>query len=307
MPQQNGRLNTDLDNKLTSSYYDGAKWHMFIKALNADIEALGSTTDPATAQTVIGLLKALVAKLPSALQNDAIKAAITAALPAGTNKIGSVDIANSPTVRVDSTTPVNTNVSSSLPAGNNKIGSVDIANKPTVLVDSATPVNVNVANNPTVKIDSSQPVNVAINGGGSLDVKVTNTEPLTVKVDMQSFVNSLNVTPQDIAMTTKAAAAANTPEIVMTPSSVFGPILEYIIIAKGTNRGPIYIGGQTMEPNQGKKLMPGEEFRIQYGGALYFSAENAGDQIDVMAAYVPISMLMPNQPGGGDLPPLEVV
>ncbi|MBW7652038.1 hypothetical protein [Anoxybacillus sp. ST4] len=110
MPQQNGRLNTDLDNKLTSSYYDGAKWHMFMKALNGDIEALGSTTDPATAQTVIGLLKALIAKLPSTLQNDAIKAAITTALPAGTNKIGSVDIANNPTVRVDSATPVNVSI-----------------------------------------------------------------------------------------------------------------------------------------------------------------------------------------------------
>ncbi|KLR75268.1 hypothetical protein ABH20_00810 [Geobacillus sp. T6] len=259
MPQQNGRLNTDLDNKLTSSYYDGAKWHMFIKALNADIEALGSTTDPATAQTVIGLLKALVAKLPSALQNDAIKAAITTALPAGTNKIGSVDIANNPTVNIN----------------------------------SATPVNVNVANSPTVQVDDTTPINVAINGGGSLDVNVTNTDPLTVKVDTNSFVTTVNMPPQNIAMTTKAAAAANTPDIVMLPSDASGPILEYIIIAKETNSGPIYIGGQTMEPNQGKKLMPGEEFRIQYGGALYFSAENAGDQIDVMAAYIPISMLMP--------------
>ncbi|OQM47540.1 hypothetical protein B6A27_00405 [Anoxybacillus sp. UARK-01] len=110
MAQQNGRLNTDLDNKLTSSYYDGAKWHMFMKALNADIEALGSTTDPATAQTVIGLLKALIAKLPSALQSDAIKSVLTAPIPAGTNKIGSVDIANSPTVRVDSATPVNVSI-----------------------------------------------------------------------------------------------------------------------------------------------------------------------------------------------------
>lgn len=128
MPQQNGRLNTDLDNKLTSSYYDGAKWHMFIKALNADIEALGSTTDPATAQTAIGLLKALVSKLPSALQNDAFKSILTGPIPTGTNKIGSVDIANSPNVTVISLP--------ALPAGTNKIGSVDIGAIPPVKIAS---------------------------------------------------------------------------------------------------------------------------------------------------------------------------
>ena len=109
MPQQNGKLNTDLENKLTSSYYDGAKWYMFMKAMNGDIEALGSTADPATAQTVIGLLKALIAKLPT-LQNDAFKSVLSAPIPTGENKIGSVDIANSPTVRVDSTTPVNVSI-----------------------------------------------------------------------------------------------------------------------------------------------------------------------------------------------------
>lgn len=265
MAQQNGRLNTDLDNKLTSSYYDGAKWHMFIKALNADIEALGSTTDPATASTVIGLLKALIAKLPSTLQNDAIKAVISSALPAGTNKIGSVDIANTPTVNIN----------------------------------NATPVNVNVANKPTVQIDNSQPVNVAINGGGSLDVNVTNEAPLSVmpavlpisvklqKIDPQLYFQVVKVPPFKVYTLTKAAAAANTPEIIQSAHGLPGQAFEYIITANGSNAGNIYIGGDMMGPTDGVKLAPGQQFRLEYGGDLYFSAENAGDQISVFISYIP--------------------
>ncbi|MED4904129.1 hypothetical protein [Parageobacillus thermoglucosidasius] len=275
MPQQNGRLNTDLDNKLTSSYYDGAKWHMFIKALNADIEALGSTTDSASANTVIGLLKALIEKLPSALQNDAIKAVITAALPAGTNKIGQVDIANNPTVRVDSATPVNVNVA------------------------NAQPVNVQVANNPTVQIDDSQPINVAINGGGSLDVNVTNEEPLSVmpavlplnvrvdSIDHDTFLQVIKVPPFGAHTLTKVAAAANTPEIIERTYELPGAPVEYVITASESNSGPIYIGGDTMGPTEGIKLAPGQQFKIEFGGDLYFSAENAGDQISVFISYIP--------------------
>lgn len=243
MPQQNGRLNTDLDNKLTSSYYDGAKWHMFIKALNADIEALGSTTDPATASTVIGLLKSLVAKLPSSLQNDAIKAAITAALPAGTNKIGSVDIANSPTVRVDSATAVNVNMAGALPAGSNKIGSVDIANNPTVRVDSATPVNVSIAQPSVLQIAKVSPTN------------------------MKSVV--------------KSAESANTSELIISLSSVQGRIVEYIITADATNTAPVYIGENGIDSTKGIHLAPGQQFRLEYGKELYFYAQNTTDKIRV--------------------------
>ena len=265
MPQQNGRLNTDLDNKLTSSYYDGAKWHMFIKALNADIEALGSTTDPATASTVIGLLKALIAKLPSTLQNDAIKAVISSALPAGTNKIGSVDIANTPTVNIN----------------------------------NATPVNVNVANNPTVQVDDTTPINVAINGGGSLDVNVTNEAPLSVmpavlpigvklqKIDPQLYFQVVKVPPFQVYTLTKAAAAANTPEIIQSAYELPWQAFEYIITANDSNAGNIYVGGDTMGPTDGVKLAPGQQFRLEYGGDLYFSAENAGDQISVFISYIP--------------------
>lgn len=243
MAQQNGRLNTDLDNKLTSSYYDGAKWHMFIKALNADIEALGSTTDPATAQTVIGLLKALVAKLPSALQNDALKSILTAPIPAGTNKIGSVDIANSPTVRVDSTTPVNINVTSSIPTGNNKIGSVDIVNKPTVLVDSATPVNVSIA------------------------------QPVVLQV--------AKVSPTNMKSVVKSATSANTSELIIPLSSVQGRIIEYILTADATNTAPVYIGESGVDSTKGIPLSPGQQFRLEYGKELYFCAQNTTDKIMV--------------------------
>ncbi|REK58972.1 MAG: hypothetical protein C6P36_02720 [Geobacillus sp.] len=265
MPQQNGRLNTDLDNKLTSSYYDGAKWHMFIKALNADIEALGSTTDSASANTVIGLLKALIAKLPSALQNDAIKAAITAALPAGTNKIGSVDIANNPTVNIN----------------------------------NATPINVNVANSPTVRVDDTDPINVAINGGGSLDVNIANEGPLAVmpavlplnvrvdSIDHDTFLQVIKVPPFGAHTLTKAAAAANTPEIIERTYELPGAPVEYVITASESNSGPIYIGGDTMGPTEGIKLAPGQQFKIEFGGDLYFSAENAGDQISVFISYIP--------------------
>ncbi|KJE28756.1 hypothetical protein LG52_2620 [Geobacillus kaustophilus] len=243
MPQQNGRLNTDLDNKLTSSYYDGAKWHMFMKALNADIEALGSTTDPATAQTVIGLLKALIAKLPSALQNDALKSVLTAPIPSGTNKIGSVDIANTPTVRVDSTNPVNINVTSGLPSGNNKIGSVDIVNKPTVLVDSVTPINVNIA------------------------------QPTALQIT--------KVSPNNMKSVAKSATNANTSELVISLSSVQGRIVEYIITADAANVNPIYIGESDVDGTKGIPLSPGQQFRLEYGKELYFYAQNTTDKIRV--------------------------
>jgi hypothetical protein len=281
MAQQNGRLNTDLDNKLTSGYYDGAKWFNYIKALNGDIEALGATTDPATATTVIGLLKALIAKLPSALQNDAIKAAITAALPAGTNKIGSVDIANNPTVNINSATPVNVNVANSQP------------------------VNVNVANNPTVQVDDTTPINVAINGGGSIDVNVTNETPLPIipailpldvsleRVNSTVYLQVINVPPAAIHTVTKAAAAANTPEIIEDVYELPGAPVEYVITASPSNTGAVYIGGDTMGPTDGVRLTPGQQFRLTYGGNLYFSAENAGDQISVFISYIPAEFFDP--------------
>jgi len=276
--QQNGRLNTDLDNKLTSSYYDGAKWHMFIKALNADIEALGSTTDPATASTVIGLLKSLVAKLPSSLQNDAIKAVLTTSLPAGTNKIGSVDIANNPTVRVDSNTPV----------------------------------NVNVQNQPTVKVDDATPINVAINGGGSMDVNVTNTEPIPVSLGttsgmMDVAIQSVNPNLMFFAMTVNSmdifhhsvvAENANTPEYLFPPGEFSGIGREIIVFAPTTNAGNVYIGGNnnglSITVENGIPIAPGEKFRMEFSGSvMFYIAENAGDKLGVAIPYIPAQFLNP--------------
>lgn len=123
MAQQNARLHTDIDGRLTSSEYDGTKWFIFVKTEDGDNEALGSTADGATDQTVIGLLKALNNKMP-ALQSGALKAVLTGAIPTGTNKIGSVDIANNPGVTVLGLP--------ALPAGSNKIGIVDIGTIPAV-------------------------------------------------------------------------------------------------------------------------------------------------------------------------------
>ena len=101
MAQQNGRLNTDLDNKLTSGYYDGAKWISYTTIADGDNEALGSTQDEMSANTVIGLLKALIARLPDALANNtALKTNIEGALPVGNNKIGIVQIDNMPAIRL---------------------------------------------------------------------------------------------------------------------------------------------------------------------------------------------------------------
>lgn len=125
MAQQNARLHTDIDGRLTSSEYDGTKWFIFVKSEDGDNKTLGSTGDGETQTTVIGLLKSLNNKMP-ALQSGALKAVLTGAIPAGTNKIGSVDIANSPNVTVISMP--------SLPAGNNKIGIVDIGTMPAVQI-----------------------------------------------------------------------------------------------------------------------------------------------------------------------------
>jgi hypothetical protein len=121
MPQQNARLNTDLDNKLTSSYYDGTDWYMQIKARDGAIATLGTTTDTeATGNgTLIGIIKRIRTLfgggLPSALSASGnLKTVVSEPLPAGTNNIGSVNVAQLP----------------SIPAGNNNIGDVDIASTP---------------------------------------------------------------------------------------------------------------------------------------------------------------------------------
>jgi hypothetical protein len=121
MAQQNARLNTDLDNKLTSSYYDGTDWYMQTKAKDGAIATLGTTTDAeATGNgTIIAIVKRLRTLLggglPAALSgNGNLKTAISESLPAGTNNIGSINVAQLP----------------SIPAGNNNIGDVDVASTP---------------------------------------------------------------------------------------------------------------------------------------------------------------------------------
>ncbi len=115
MSQQNARLNTDLDNKLTSSYHDGTDWYMQTKAKDGAISSLGATTDAeATGNgTLIGIIKRIRTLfgggLPAALSgNGNLKTAVSESLPAGTNNIGSVNVTQIP----------------SIPAGTNTIGSV---------------------------------------------------------------------------------------------------------------------------------------------------------------------------------------
>jgi len=121
MSQQNARLNTDLDNKLTSSYYDGTDWYMQTKAKDGAIATLGTTTDAeATGNgTLIGIIKRIRTLfgggLPSALSASGnLKTAISEPLPAGSNIIGQVQVSQLPAI----------------PAGNNNIGDVDIASTP---------------------------------------------------------------------------------------------------------------------------------------------------------------------------------
>lgn len=121
MAQQNARLNTDLDNKLTSSYYDGTDWYSQIKAKDGAIASLGTTTDAESTGngTLIGIIKRIRTLfgggLPLALSgNGNLKTAILESLPAGTNNIGSVNVAQLPAI----------------PPGNNNIGDVDIVSTP---------------------------------------------------------------------------------------------------------------------------------------------------------------------------------
>lgn len=121
MSQQNARLNTDLDNKLTSSYHDGTDWYMQTKAKDGAISSLGATTDAeATGNgTLIGIIKRIRTLfgggLPAALSgNGNLKTVVSEPLPSGTNTIGTVSVNQLPTI----------------PAGDNNIGNVDIISTP---------------------------------------------------------------------------------------------------------------------------------------------------------------------------------
>lgn len=129
MAQQNGRLNTDLDNMLTMGYHDGRKWFMYSMEQDGDNQTLGKTTDGATANTVIGLLKGLKNQLPTALTNGNLKVTVMNPLPQGTNKIGQVDVATLP----------------ALPTGANKIGRVEVEG---LTLKAGGVIGVEVTNNP---------------------------------------------------------------------------------------------------------------------------------------------------------------
>jgi hypothetical protein len=96
MPQQNGRLNTDIDKILTSAYHDGEKWIIYTVERDGDNESIGATTDSQTSSSVIGLLKGLKSLFPATLSNGSIRSQIMGALPAGTNTIGKVEVTNQP-------------------------------------------------------------------------------------------------------------------------------------------------------------------------------------------------------------------
>ncbi len=139
MSQQNARLNTDLDNKLTSSYHDGTDWYMQTKAKDGAISSLGATTDAeATGNgTLIGIIKRIRTLfgggLPAALSgNGNLKTAVSESLPAGTNNIGSVNVTQIPSIPAGTNTigTVSVNQLPTIPAGNNNIGDVDVASTP---------------------------------------------------------------------------------------------------------------------------------------------------------------------------------
>lgn len=160
MAQQNARLNTDLDNKLTSSYYDGTDWYVQTKAKDGAISTLGTTTDAdATGNgTLVGIIKRIRTLfgggLPSALSTGGnLKTAVTEPLPSGDNNIGNVDVISSalPTGAataakqdaiigaVDGLEGLITairdtdgikKIADALPSGDNNIGNIDIVSTP---------------------------------------------------------------------------------------------------------------------------------------------------------------------------------
>lgn len=120
MPQQSARLNTDLDGKLTSSYYD-TEWYMQVQSRDGGIASIGNTTDAeATGNgTLIGVAKRIRTLLGGGLASllngsGNVKTAVTEPLPAGSNTIGKVSI------------------SAALPAGTNEIGKVQVTSIPAI-------------------------------------------------------------------------------------------------------------------------------------------------------------------------------
>jgi hypothetical protein len=155
-------------------------------------------------------------------------------------------------------------------------------------------MSVNIANSPTVQIDDSTPINVSLNGasGGVLDVNVTNQNPLQVTVAPNSLVFTQQAPPFSIEKIEKTASEAGTPESVFGEIPPYWFVSEYIVVADKNNTGSVYIGGATMDGTDGIELTPGERFRLNYGGPLFFSAENAGDKIKVFMIFSIITLDM---------------
>jgi hypothetical protein len=124
-------------------------------------------------------------QLPAALTAGGnLKAAILEALPAGTNKIGSVDIA--------SALPAGTNkigsidIASALPAGTNNIGKVDVNSLPSLPAGTNTIGNVNIASALPTGANTIGNVNAIKSGTWNVD-NLLNPHPVKIGENILGF------------------------------------------------------------------------------------------------------------------------
>ncbi len=138
MPQQSARLNTDLDGKLTSSYYD-TQWYMQVQSRDGGIASIGNTTDAeATGNgTLIGIAKRIRTLLGGGLASllngsGNVKTAVTESLPAGTNTIGKVSLSAALPAGTNEIGKVQVTSIPAIPAGTNEIGKVQVTSIPAI-------------------------------------------------------------------------------------------------------------------------------------------------------------------------------
>jgi hypothetical protein len=101
-------------------------------------------------------------QLPAALISGRLDVNVGAALPAGTNNIGDVDVLTLPAIPAGNNNIGDVDIASAIPAGNNNIGDVDVASVPAPLNvtgggTEAAALRVTIANNSTGLL----PVNIA--------------------------------------------------------------------------------------------------------------------------------------------------
>jgi hypothetical protein len=188
---------------------------------------------------------------------------IATPLPAGTNTIGNVNVANTPNVNIsnplDANGNVKVNLQTPLPAGTNTIGNVNVANTPNVNISNPLDANGNV------KVNLQTPLPAGTNTIGSVNI----ASPLP-------FENAVNVNTIEATLTT-----ANTAQAL--PSG----IAYNFITIYNKNSNTIYVGSSS---KQNIPILSGGSYSIDIHQApinlasIYWVSSTAGDYIEVMYA-----------------------